>query len=89
MMELPLFQELDPSRREAVRQQVQLLIDERELRRRPSKEKEEANQILGRLEGLKSSLKESEPSLPKRQAQRLRKEYSALEMYYIKEMKRG
>jgi hypothetical protein len=43
MMELPLFQELDPSRREAVRQQVQLLIDERDLRRRPSKEKEEAN----------------------------------------------
>jgi hypothetical protein len=66
MMELPLFQELDPLRREAVRQQVQLLIDERDLRLRPSREKEEANQVLGRLEGLKSSLKESEPSLPKR-----------------------
>jgi hypothetical protein len=89
MMELPLFQELDPLRREAVRQQVQLLIDERDLRLRPSREKEEANQVLGRLEGLKSSLKESEPSLPKRQAQRLRKEYTALEMYYVKEMKRG
>ena len=88
-MELPLFQELDPLRREAVRQQVQLLIDERDLRLRPSREKEEANQVLGRLEGLKSSLKESEPSLPKRQAQRLRKEYTALEMYYVKEMKRG
>ena len=87
MMELPLFQELDPSRREAVRQQVQLLIDERDLRLRPSREKEEANQVLGRLEGLKSSLKEREPSLPKRQAQRLRKEYTALEMYYVKEMK--
>ena len=89
MMELPLFQEMDPLRREAVRQQVQLLIDERDLRLRPSREKEEANQILGHLEGLKSSLKESEPSLPKRQAQRLRKEYTALEMYYVKEMKRG
>ena len=89
MMELPLFQELDPSRREAVRQQVQLLIDERDLRLRPSREKEEANQVLGRLEGLKSSLKESEPSLPKRQAQRLRKEYTALELYYVKEMKRA
>ena len=59
------------------------------MRLRPSKEKEEANLVLGQLEGLKTSLRETEAQVPKRQAQKLRKEYQALEMYYVKEMKRG
>ena len=44
------------------------MIEEREMRLRPSKEKEEANRILNQLEGMKASFRDKEVELPKRQA---------------------
>ena len=56
---------------------------------RPSAEKKEQLQVFGKLQGLKNSLTANENQIPKRQAQRLRKEYSAIEMYFFEEKKRG
>jgi hypothetical protein len=35
-------------------------MDEREMRMRPSKEKEEAHKVLGQIEGLKTRLREND-----------------------------
>jgi hypothetical protein len=72
-----------------VRLRLQQAIEERDTRLKPSKEKEETNRILGQLDGLRTSLSEKQDQLPKRQAQKLRKEYEALQMYYLQQIKRG
>jgi len=35
-------------------------MDERDMRMRPSKEKEEAHKVLGKIEGLKTRLREND-----------------------------
>ena len=41
-------------------------MDERDMRMRPSKEKEEAHKILGQIDGLKTRLRENDSKIPKR-----------------------
>jgi len=41
-------------------------MDERDMRIRPSKEKEEAKKVLGQIEGLKNRLRENDSKIPKR-----------------------
>ena len=41
-------------------------MDERDMRMRPSKEKEEAYKVLGQIEGLKTRLRENDSKIPKR-----------------------
>ena len=41
-------------------------MDERDMRMRPSKEKEEAHKVLGQIERLKTRLRENDSKIPKR-----------------------
>ena len=41
-------------------------MDQRDMRMRPSKEKEEAHKVLGQIEGLKTRLRENDSKIPKR-----------------------
>ena len=41
-------------------------MDERDMRMRPSKEKEEAHKVLGQIEGLKTKLRDNDSKIPKR-----------------------
>jgi hypothetical protein len=66
-----------------------LALEQRQFRHRPSAEKKEEIEILARLRGMKSNLEDDQVKIPKRQAQRLRKEYQVLELYYLKNVKRG
>lgn len=56
---------------------------------RPSDEKAEEMQVLGQLQRVKSALDLDKDQLPKRQAQRLRKEYTVLDMYFNQKIKTG
>jgi G3E family GTPase len=56
LIDLPGFSNLNPERRETLRQSFQQAIEEHSLRLRPSLEKAEELQVLGQLERVKSSL---------------------------------
>lgn len=56
---------MDPKRKESLAKTLQQYLDFRDVRLRPSAEKQEQLEIFGKLQGLKSNLLTNETKIPK------------------------